>query len=266
MTTRNLKSQSGFTLLEPMIASIGLVVMAAMTGMFRVGMNTIFTVTQRAETQQNMRAAIELMTKDISMAGAGLPTGGMQLATAGGSSKVGCNQSGTCYVAGDVYPDGNYLNGLLPGYNNGVEGGTVITAAPAPVNDSITSVYCDYNFPLTNFNFTFPSSTQATVAVVSGAVTPNNILAPGGLNVGDLVLFIVSTPGNGTGNQGTSSVQTAAAVAEITGMPNNTTINFAAGDVLNLNQTGVNSLANLTLALGAGIDDGLPPLRGDLFP
>ncbi len=253
MKTRSSKSQIGFTLLELMIASfIGLVAMAAMTSLFRIGLNTIFTVTQRAETQQNMRAAIELMTKDISMAGAGLPTGGMQLATTGGASKVACNQSSTCYVTADVYPNGNYLTGLLPGYNNGVQGGAVITAAPGPVNDSITSIYCDYNFPLTNFTFTFPSTTQATVAVVNGAVTPNNILAPGGLNVGDLMLFIVSTPGNGTGNQGTSSVQTAAAVAEVTGMPNNTTINFATGDALNLNQTGVNSLANLTTVLGAG--------------
>ena len=48
---------------------------------------------------------------------------------------------------------------------------------------------------------------------------PTNILAPGGLNTGDLVLFIVSTAGNGTGTQGTSSVQTATAVGEITGIP-----------------------------------------------
>jgi len=78
------KSQRGFSLLELMVASvIGLIVVMAMTQMFRMGMNATFTVTQRAETQQNMRAAIELMTKDLSMAGAGLPSGGLQLASAG---------------------------------------------------------------------------------------------------------------------------------------------------------------------------------------
>ncbi len=87
------------------------------------------------------------------------------------------------------------------------------------MNDSITSIYCDYNFPLTNFSFTFPSATQASVAVMNGAVTPNNILAPGGLNVGDLLLFIVSTPGNGKARQGTSIAQTAAAVARNYGHP-----------------------------------------------
>ena len=253
------KSQRGFTLLEFMVASaVGLIVIMAMTQLFRMGMNATFTVTQRAETQQNMRAAIELMTKDISLAGSGLPSGGLQLAVAGGNSKVACNQGGTCYVPADTYPTGNYMYGILPGFGNGVQGAAVITAAPAAVNDSITSIYCDYNFSLSNFKFTFPTTTSATVAVVNAAVTPNNILAPGGLNVGDLLLFLVSTSGNGKTAQGTSAAQTAAAVAEITGLPNNLTINFAGGDALNFNQaaTAANSLANAIFNLGSGLGAG----------
>ncbi len=244
MNQRIAKSHRGFSLLELMIASfIGIIAIMAMTQMFRMGLNATYTVTQRAETQQNMRAGIELMTKDISMAGAGLPTGGLQLPNAS-AIDVACNQTGTCYVPADTYPGGN-MYGILPGFNNGVQNGTVITAAPAATNDSITSIYCDYNFQLTNFTFTFPTTTSATVTVVNAAVTPNNILAPGGLNVGDLMLFLVSAAGNGTTSQGTSVVQTAAAVGEITGLPNATTINFSAGDALNFNQgVGVaNSLA-----------------------
>jgi type II secretory pathway pseudopilin PulG len=252
------KSKHGFSLLELTIATaLGLIVILAMTSLFRLGMTATMTVTQRAETQQNMRSAIEMMTKDISMAGAGLPSGGLQLATNLGAIKVACNQSGTCYVPGATYPNSgtgtiNYMYGILPGFNNGVQNATVIASAPGVVNDSVTSVYCDYNFPLTNFTFTFPSTTQATVAVVNGGVQPNNILAPGGLNVGDLLLFIVSTPGNGTGGQGTSSVQTAAAVGEITGIPNANTIIFSGGDALNFNQTGPNSVANIAGAFVAG--------------
>jgi prepilin-type N-terminal cleavage/methylation domain-containing protein len=239
------KSQRGFSLLELMIASvIGLIAIMAMTQLFRMGMNATLTVTQRADTQENMRTAIEMMSKDLSMAGSGLPTGGLQLATAGGATKVACNQGGTCYVPADTYPTGNYMYGILPGFNNGVQNGTGITSAPGATNDSITSIYCDYNFPLTNFNFTFTSTTGVSVAVVNGAVQPNNILAPGGLNVGDLLLFLVSTAGPGNGNQGTAAAQTAAVVAEITGLPNNTTINFAT-DALNFNQTGPNSFAGL---------------------
>lgn len=252
MNTPVNKSQQGFTLVEFMIAAfIGLILMATATSLFRIAMNTIFVVTQRAETQQNMRAGVELITKDISMAGAGLPTGGLQLPTAA-ASKIACStQTGTCYLTGDVYPNNNFMTGIVPGFNNGVQNGP-ISAAPGAVNDSITTIYCDYNFPLNNFSFTFPSATQATVAVVNAAASPNNILAPGGLNVGDLLLFIVTTPGNGAGNQGTSSVQTGQAVAEITGIPNNATIDFAAGDILNFNQAGANSLANMINGLGGG--------------
>jgi Tfp pilus assembly protein PilW len=255
------KSESGYSLLELMIASaIGVIVVMAMTQMFRVGMNATFTVTQRAETQENMRAAVELMTKDISMAGAGLPSGGLQLASGSGASKVACNQSGTCYVPADTYPTGNYMYGLLPGYGNGVENASVITSAPAAVNDSITSIYCDYNFPLTNFTFTFPSQTQATVALIAGpnSAMPENILAPGGLNVGDLLFFQVTTPGAGTAgsNQGTSAAQTAAVVAEITGLPSSTEILFAPADALNFNQTGPNSLANTIATLGSALGGG----------
>lgn len=237
------KSQHGFSLLELLVASsIGLTVVLMMTSLFKTGMDATMRVTQRAETQQNLRAAIELMTKDISLAGAGLPSGGLQLTT-GGLSRYACNQAGTCYITGDTYPNSgggtpNYMYPLIPGFGTGVQGGAVIPAAPGQVNSSITSIYCDYNFPLTNFTFTFPSATQANVAVINAGNTPNNILAPGGLQVGDLLMFTVSTPGNGKTTTGTSLVQNAAVVAEITGIPSGTAINFATSDALNMNQTG----------------------------
>ena len=82
--------------------AVGLIVMAAMASLFKTGMDSAMLVTQRAETQQNMRAAIDLMVKDISMAGAGLPSGGIQLPVGAGSSatKLGCDQAGTCHVPG----------------------------------------------------------------------------------------------------------------------------------------------------------------------
>src|ERR1035437_2598065 len=98
------KSQRGFTLLEFMVASaIGLIVIMAMTQLFRMGMNATITVTQRAETQQNMRAAIELMTKDIGGAGAGFPWGGLRWPTAGGNSKTASNKGGFCFFPADTY-------------------------------------------------------------------------------------------------------------------------------------------------------------------
>jgi prepilin-type N-terminal cleavage/methylation domain-containing protein len=259
---RKSKSQRGFTLLELLIASsIGLIVILTMTSLFKVGMDATFTVTQRAETQQNIRAAIELMTKDISLAGGGLPSGGLQLVTGGTLSKIGCNQTGTCYLTGGTYPQSgagvnNYMYGIIPGFSTGVQNAAVIAAAPGQINSAITAIYCDYNFPLSNFTFTFPTNSSAGVAVINAGVQPNNILSPGGLVPGDLLLFTVSTPGNGKTNTGTSLVQNAAVVAEITTIPNNTTINFAAGDALNFNQVGgatANNLATVAAsAAGAG--------------
>jgi len=253
------KSQRGFTLLELLVASsIGLTVILVMASLFKTGMDTSMKVTQRAETQQNLRAAVQMMTKDISLAGGGLPSGGLQLGSAG-LSKIACNQTGTCYITGGTYPNSatgsaNYMYAIEPGFGTGVQNAAVITAAPAATNSSLTTVYCDYNFPLTNFTFTFPSSTVSNVAVISGAVTPNNILAPGGLQVGDLLMFTVATPGNGKTSSGTSLVQNAAVVAEITGIPNGTTLDFATGDALNFNfGSGTNNLASVaTAAAGAG--------------
>lgn len=264
---RTLKSQRGFSLLELLVAtSIGLTVVLVMTSLFKTGMDATMRVTQRAETQQNLRAAIELMTKDISLAGAGLPSGGLQLTTGGTPSLYACNQAGTCYITGDTYPNNgagtpNYMFPLIPGFATGVQNGAVIPAAPGQVNSSITSVYCDYNFPLTNFTFTYPSATQVNVAVINPAVQPNNILAPGGLQVGDLLMFLVATPGNGKGIQGNSLVQNAAVVAEITGIPNNTQMNFATGDALNMNQNGgSNNLAAVSAAVAAAVAAGSKPV------
>src|ERR1700756_5757763 len=121
MSKQRSKTQRGFTLVELMVASfIGVLVIIAMSSLFKTGMDATFTITQRLETQQNMRAAIELMTKDISLAGAGLPSGGLQLVTGGAVSNIGCNQTGTCYLTGGTYPKSgggvnNYMYGIIPG-------------------------------------------------------------------------------------------------------------------------------------------------------
>ncbi len=228
------KAALGFTLVELMVSmAVGLIVLAAMTGLFKMGMTSTLLVTQRAETQQNMRAAIDLMVKDISMAGAGLPTGGIQLPTGTGNnglSKFGCDQTGTCHVVNDTYPAGNYMYGIVPGYLNGVEGGAAVPAAPAPaVNDSVTVIYADYNFPLWEYNVYFASSTSGANVTLSPNSTyspaPPAINSAGGINVGDLIMI----SGGGL-----------TAVGEVTGL-SATTMAFANLDPLNINQDGAAS-------------------------
>src|SRR5260370_25963829 len=153
-----------------------------------------------------MRAAIDPMVKDISMAGAGLPSGGIQLPVGSGSSvsRFGCDQSGACHVPSDAYPTSNYMYGIIPGYNNGVEANAVVTAAPPPaVNDSITSIYADYNFPLWEYDVTFPVPGNGTAITL----TPNPTYVPAppfpnaaaGVQVGALIMLTTSLgpPGGG---------------------------------------------------------------------
>jgi prepilin-type N-terminal cleavage/methylation domain-containing protein len=255
---RKPKLQSGFTLLELMIASVvGLLVLLATTSLFRVGMNVSFAITQRAETQANMRAAMELMTKDITQAGGGLPSGGLQLVSGGTQSKYACDQTGVCYVVNHTYPNSpsgtpNYMYGIIPGPKNGVQNGATIPDAATVPDASITMAYCDNSFPLTNFTFTFQNANTLNVAVVNPALSINNVAQAGGLNLGDLLLFTVVGPGAVI--NGNTPVQKGVAIGEITGTPTmgNGGIVMAAGDKLNFNQsTGANDLSVVAADDGA---------------
>jgi prepilin-type N-terminal cleavage/methylation domain-containing protein len=246
MSKQNTEEQNrerGFTLLELLVSiAVGLIVMAAMAGLFKAGMDSAMVVTQRAETQQNMRAAIDLMVKDIGMAGAGLPSGGIQLPTGAGSSasRFACDQSGTCHVPASTYPNTNYMYGIIPGFNNGVEGNAVVPAAPPPaINDSITSIYTDYNFPLWEYNITFPVPGNGTAITLTPnpayVPAPPLIAAAGGIQVGDLIML--------SNTLGT-------AVGEVTTIAPNE-IGFADLDPLNINQNGAASNNIAAISNGA---------------
>ena len=250
------RRERGFSLIELLISmAVGLIVILAVSSLFKTGVDTTFLITQRAETQQSLRAGMEMMVKDIGQAGAGLPTGGLQLPTGGAAtlSNFACNQTPYCYLTGFNYPTvptNNSMYGIIPGWNNGVEKSVAIANAPGARNDSITSIYCDYNYPLFEYNITFASATQITLAANPIYVpAPPPINGTGGINTGDLILLVVSAP-PAPGN-GTNLVQTGAAVGEVTGVPNATTINFAGGDPLNINQSGAGITNNIATAAAA---------------
>jgi len=252
MKMRKENPGNGFTLLELMVAmALGLIVMAAMASLFKTGLNSTMLVTQRAETQQNMRAAIDLMVKDISLAGSGIPSGGIQLPLGGGATaaKFGCDQAGTCYTTNFNYA-GNYMYGIIPGYLNGVQGNAVIPAAPGQINDSITVIYADYNFPLFEYNVTFPNGPTGTqinltpnAAFVPAPPLPN---AAGGIQVGDLILI--------------NGINGVTAVGEATGVTA-TSISFANLDPLNMNWSGATHTNNI-YAVSGGAGFAFPPPAG----
>jgi len=227
------KAITGFTMIELLISlALSLIILGSTVQLFKSGVETSTLISQRTELQQNARAAINLISKDVSMAGAGIPPGGIQLASGGTAtaSKYGCDQAGTCYVVNHQYPTGNYMYGIIPGPNNGVQNGVVIPATGGSA-DSITVAYVDYGFPL--FQYTCSVTTATTISVTPPVPAPVPPLpapnAPGvGLQLGDLVM--VST------NVGTviTEVTTASATTVTLGSPDSLNINEIGGAIGNL--------------------------------
>ncbi len=270
MSDRRKKREGGFSLLEMVVAmALGTIVLGAAVSIYIQGVNATWTVSQRAELQQDFRAASNLLTKDLSLAGAGLGQGALiQLPTSATLPLYGCAQTtGTCYInsgAGETYPvQGTtpYLYGLLPGYQ---EGPTVNTMA----TDIVTVVYTDPTFALDCYTASVTNSTTVTFTLPGtlSCTLPTNISTPQavndagvGLTAGDLVWFTF----------GTSNV-----VAEVTtAATSGGVVVFASGDKLNMNQassaarslasktTGTTGTAERILVITYYLDSSVTPTR-----
>lgn len=251
-------STRGFSLIELLIAlGVGLLVLGTAVGMYSDAVKATWIVSQRAEMQQDARASANLLLKDISLAGAGLPSGGLALASGGVTPIYGCDQAPKCYlgplgntaIAYPVQGTTPYLYGIVPGYQEGI----TLSAAQGP-SDIITIAYTDDTFLLdcynisftdgtgTSVNFSLPDKTNPRACALTPPQTgPQDVTdAAVGLTAGDLVLFQGK---NAAGN-------TAYAVAEVTkatGASSPFNVTFNNGDPLKMNQTGAtgNNLAQL---------------------
>lgn len=229
------KTGRGFSMIELMVSiAIGVLLMGVVTQLFKTAMDATALVSQRAEMQQNVRASIDLISKDINMAGGGIPSGGVQLPTGGGSlaSWYGCNQLGTCYLPVHNYPNGNYLYGIIPGAVNGVQGNVNVPATGHKA-DAITVIYVDYAFPLYQYAVAFPGAPGGANGTVVNLTAPvpavQAVNSVGGLQVGDLVLL-----NNNIGS----------AIGEVTNFTA-TSITFADLDALRINQSTAGFLGNI---------------------
>src|ERR1039458_1574684 len=98
---------SGFTLMEMMVSlALGAVVLSAAGQIYIKSVSATWTVAQRAEMQQDFRAASNMLTTDLSLAGAGLNNGSPIVLPSGTTPQYGCDQSNTCYINGaaGTYP------------------------------------------------------------------------------------------------------------------------------------------------------------------
>jgi prepilin-type N-terminal cleavage/methylation domain-containing protein len=236
----------GFSLVELMVAmTLGLIVLGATTQLFKSGMDASILVSQSAEMQQSARATLNLIAKDVSMAGSGLPSGGLALPNGAGSvASLFAVDTNRAWLANNAYP-GKFMFGIIPGDANGMEsGGPINVTATGTGSDAITIIYADYSFPLSQYTTAIPAANPLGDKVTFTPPVPlpagfPAIQSPTGIQVGDLILF--------RNNLGS-------AVGEVTGIAPNgasTDISFVNGDPLKMNQTGA-AAGNILSILGGG--------------
>ncbi len=254
MSDRSSKSERGFSLLEMLVAmTIGTIAMGAAVQLYSQGVAATWQTSQRAELQQDFRAVSGMLTKDLSLAGAGLTQGmGIELPTSATLPVYGCDQTTACYLGSSnnsskTYPTQSggapYLYGLIPGYQLG----PTLTSNPN-ATDVITVTYTDNLFYLNCYTASFQDATHVVFTMTTNSLTSCGQASAAvqalddqyiGLTPGDLILF----------SFGTSSV-----VGEVTGTPvagtnglgqTTYTVPFAAGDVLKMNQAAASSTNSL---------------------
>src|SRR5581483_4490046 len=239
----------GFTLAEMLVSLIvGTLVLGAAVDIFSRSMSAAWVVSQKAEMQQDARAALTLMTKDIRMAGGGLPSGGVALPFgAGVSPAYGMDYTGIGYLgannnAGINFPTQNvngsnipYLYGAIPGWQAGI----TLNAGQGPT-DIITVAYADSTLPLQDYQVQFNNTNRTSVTFTSTNAGDKAVNDPGvGLQLGDLVLFQaqIGAGANATTGYAIADVTAAAGAG---GGPSYT-VQFANADALKINQTAATS-------------------------
>jgi len=229
----------GFTLVEMLVAmALGVIVIGAAVTMFKNGSDVATLTSQRTQLQTDLRAAENLLIQDISLAGAGMPTGGVSVPNVVPAPRYGCDLTGVCYSSQafptlatvPVTPPRAYY--VIPGWLRG----PVVTAGQ-PATDTITVMYTDSNFLLNEYTAAFtipgtaanPLATQITFTLpaIPPITPPQAVNDPTvGLRIGDVLLF-TSTKG----------AALAVVTNNVTAGAGTFTVQFSPGDILHFNST-----------------------------
>ena len=100
------KGEHGLSLMEALVAMlIGSIVLTAGATLVTKALQITDLITVRSEMQQDGRAAINSILKDLSLSGTGMPVGGVQLPTGTGAtaSLFACS-SGVCFLKNHNFP------------------------------------------------------------------------------------------------------------------------------------------------------------------
>ena len=245
-----LRMQKGCSLIELMV-SMGIivtVVAVATTALLQAEKATT-AVGYEANTQQNLRAGMHFMVRDLMQAGEGIPQGGISIPY---TTTSAINRPGTATIFLNSYTT---IPAITPGSLQGQLATSLNPATQAVLTGTATDIinimYADNILQDTtgNFLYSFPVVQAApSTPVCAGTIAPsgasvtlagNCFSMPGVTNpitVGNLIMFH---------NQNGTALEYVTSVA-------GQTINFAAGDPAGLNQTGKanGTVANLATTPG----------------
>jgi prepilin-type N-terminal cleavage/methylation domain-containing protein len=253
-----MKRQRGFTLIELMVSmSIVVSVVAIATDALMQAEHVTTMVAYEANTQENLRAGMHFMVRDLAQAGEGIPQGGISLPYTATSA---VNRPGTfpattfpaSFITVPAITPGSLAGQLATSINPST--GATLTGT---FTDIINIIYADnvlVDAPATNhYLYSYPIIQAApSVPVCAGAISatgasvtldPGCFTMPGATNpitAGNLIMFH---------NQNGTALEYVTSVA-------GQVINFAGGDPAGLNQTG---LANGTVAKLATTPGVFPP-------
>lgn len=133
-----MKREAGFTLIEIMVAtSIMIVILAATVGALNDAVKATQAVTLMADTQENLRASMNYVVRDLSQAGEGIPQGGIPI-TANTVTWPG--------TGGDFPATWTVIPAISPGYRLGPT-----TSTNNVASDTLTVVYADTTLEDTTF-------------------------------------------------------------------------------------------------------------------
>jgi len=219
------RNEAGFSLAEFLVSMLlTLVVLGISLSTFNDAVNINQLAGLVADTDQNVRSGLNMMTRDLIQTGEGIPTGGIPVPSGGGSTPI--NRPGPV-GATYTFPAGTVLPAVTPGAGLGP------TIALQPT-DLVTVLYADPTLPLNTAPLVSinATGTRATVDPAVSITDPDTAV-----RAGDLIMF-----SNAFGN----------ALQEVTGTDGAQTMLFDPGDPLNLNQSAASQGTLVRLQSGPG--------------
>jgi len=281
-----MRRQTGFSLIELLVAmTLTLIVVAAIMGVFRDATRATEAVALMADTQQNLRAGMNYMIRDITQAGTGIPLAGITIPNSGGASPTSSVTRPGPYTApatsfGTFPTSWTVLPAITPGYRTGP---TTDTSGVA--TDMVTVLYADTSLVDANGHWLneFPiRGSSGTAGCAAGNISPNpqgTIVTAGssttvtfdsscivinngntGLAVGDLIMLQNNnTTGSTSMTASDASVDNTTAgnvallwVSSVNQAGNS--ITFSSGDPYNLNNSGAayGTISNIQSPNGSG--------------